>query len=103
MMICIPSRMCIVTETTVRMRRSATSGWKAMRTASSHGLPTSITTMITNATMSGTFDTAVMRCSHQCSAPWPAAPSPFTRASGVRRSRRVSARLSTILRALSAS
>ena len=48
-------------------------------------------TMMMKATMSGMFDTAVMRWIHQCSAPWPAAPSPFTRASGVRRSRRVSA------------
>ena len=46
--------------------------------------PGEAATMMTKATMSGTFDTAVMRCSHQCSTPCPAAPRPFTRASGVR-------------------
>src|SRR5919112_6038877 len=52
--------------------------------------------MITKAMMSGTLDTAVMRWIHQCSTPCPAAPSPFTRASGVRMETRVSALLSAM-------
>src|SRR3954467_365353 len=52
--------------------------------------------MITKAMMRGTFDTAVMRWIHQCSTPCPDAPSPFTRASGVRMETRVSALLSAM-------
>src|SRR5215210_3013109 len=54
-------------------------------------------TMITKARMRGTFDTAVMRWIHQCSTPCPEAPSPFTRASGVRMETRVSALLSAMV------
>src|SRR5918997_947700 len=52
--------------------------------------------MIMKAMMSGTLETAVMRCSHQCSTPCPAAPRPFTRASGVGMETRVSALLSAM-------
>src|SRR4051812_34760089 len=84
MMICMPSRMWFVTEITVRMRSSAISGRETVATAWSQGRKARLATMMTKATMRGMFETAVMRWSHQCSAPWPAAPSPFARASGVR-------------------
>src|SRR6478752_9196963 len=54
--------------------------------------------MMTNPMISGTFDTAVTRCSHQCSTPCPEAPSPCTRENAVRMETRVSALLSAMIR-----
>src|SRR3712207_7681316 len=61
MMICMPMRMWFVTDTTHRIRSSATSGCETTRTASGQGRKARVATMMVKATMRGMLDTAVMR------------------------------------------